>query len=101
MKRWAELTLPEQKAVRKQEFQEMLKALIEFGADLLPEYLATNFHEAAAKADRMQTPWFIHEYILEDQEIKEWLEENTMAFLGECYFLESGEVAVRIPFIKE
>lgn len=49
-----------------------------------------NFKKACDKAEKMQTPWFVGEYILE------YCKEEILEDLSECYFHKNGKFYERV-----
>lgn len=51
----------------------ILKAVTE-GVEVFDKEIQSRIEKAFAKAEQMQTPWFAHEYIMEDPVIKKHLQ---------------------------
>lgn len=98
---WSDLTLDEQIAVQDMELHSIVAACVEMGPNFLPEELWPNFDRAVADMERMQTPWFLAERLMEDAAIKDHLVQYTDEWCREVIYLVGNEVAVRLPFIKK
>lgn len=69
MRHFDDLSEPEQKTAENQAATDILKAILEGGLRFNDAANSDDFQAridaACAKADRMQTPWFAHEYIMD------------------------------------
>jgi hypothetical protein len=80
---------------------ELLKAILEglrFNDKLNNDKLQSRIDKAMAKAEAMRTPWFSHEYIMDDKYCKERIEGMALCDAEDCdYELNSkGELCVKL-----
>jgi len=97
MKRYPELTEGQRTAANDKCMSETLQAAVELGAQFFPDELQAAAEEAGRKAETMQTPWFIHEYLLDVPEIKEYLESDAQDMAERAFYPEPGEFSVCLP----
>lgn len=98
---WGDLTLDEQIAVERKEVGEMLKALMEVGKPFLPEELHFNYTLAVEKAENMRTPWFTHEYIMDDPKLRDWVIQQTQYYIRHAIYLVSNEYCIDVPLVRK
>lgn len=93
MKHYAELTEEQQKAARERALTDLLRDIIENGLRFNDakngDDLQARIDAACAEADRKQTPWFAHEYILDT--CRADLESIATATAEDALFPEDGE----------
>jgi hypothetical protein len=97
MKTYQELNQEQRAAAFDKCMSETLQAAVELGTQFFPDELQAAADEAGRKADAMQTPWFIHEYLLDVPEIKEHLEAEALETALNAFYPEPGELAVYLP----
>ncbi|NLF98709.1 MAG: hypothetical protein GX565_01010 [Lentisphaerae bacterium] len=66
---------------------------IQFNNKLIHDDLQKRIDEAGAKAEKMQTPWFWHEYILDT--CREDLESMALRTAEDALYPEPGEHIIR------
>ena len=91
MKRYHELSEAEQTKAVDRLYCDLLKAVTEgairFNDDANEDDLQSAIDKAAAEADRMQTPWFAHEYIAEAEYTEFGVKrtvEDTLRGMAQC-----------------
>ena len=100
MKTYDELTEEQQAKAVEREVGELLRAILQglrFDDAKNGDDLQARIDRAAEKAEEMQTPWFTHEYILEDDACKEAVEGIARAAAEDAIYLEAGEHAAPVP----
>ena len=97
MKRYQELNQEQRAAALDKCMSETLQAAVEVGVDFFPDELQAAADEAGRKAEAMQTPWFVHEYLLDVPEIKEFFEAESQDMAERAFYPEPGEFAVYLP----
>lgn len=66
MKRFDELTEEQQKAAIEKQILNLLQLIGQgWNPDPSDESLTKRIEEASEEAERMRTPWFVHEYVME------------------------------------
>lgn len=95
MKRYAELTLQQQVDAETKCLNRLLEMILEgsmrFNDKLNKERLQHRIDKAIAKADKMQTPWFAHEYLMDDVYIAERLKGMAVCDAEDAMYSEQGE----------
>ena len=56
--------------------------------------LIDNLDKAVEKAEQNRTPWFIHEFILEDDELVRFIKDEATAMASEIEYIEPGDPPV-------
>lgn len=96
MKTYKQLNKSEQKQAINQEMNNLLEAIIQDGLrfdDVKNEdKLQAKIDKAFEKADKMQTPWFVREIMLEDKYIKESLMGMAECVAEDNTYLEDNEI---------
>jgi hypothetical protein len=102
MKTYEQLTPDQQKAAVNKELASLLEPIIEgairFNDKLNHDTLQKRIDTAIEKANKMQTPWFAHEYILDT--CREDLEGMAQVQAEDAVYLEAGEHAISISSLK-
>ena len=97
MKTYAQLTEEQQAVARAKALGELLTDIceqrIQFNDKLKHDGLQKRIDEAGAKAEKMQTPWFWHEYILDT--CREDLESMALRTAEDALYPEPGEHIIR------
>jgi hypothetical protein len=63
---------------------------------IVPDELKDQRDRAIQKADRLGTPWFLGEILMEDKEIASFIHDSAVANLNETLFVEQSDVAVMV-----
>jgi hypothetical protein len=97
MKKFDELTEEQKtKAIEKtliEILEDIVNGSIRFNDELNQDDLQARIDKAFDKAEKMRTPWFSHEYILET--CREDLESLAICQAEDMIYLEQNEFAVR------
>lgn len=93
---WTDLGEKQQSLLLKKQINLQLKWVIEVGFEEWEE-LYSNLAIAWQKANKMQTPWFIGEYIMDDPELKKYIEAIAEACLEETLYSDLDVDIVDIP----
>ena len=99
MKTYKELSEEQRTKARLYFRSMMLRAICEGTAFFEDEKLQTRIDRAVAKAESLQTPWFAHEYVLEDKYIVQRLDAMATLEAEESIYLED-EPAVDLDVIE-
>jgi hypothetical protein len=98
MRKFSDLTEQEQAAAENKAAEELLRAILDgavrFNDKLNGDRLQARIDKAVTRADKMQTPWFAHEYIMDTcaEEIRGMARCNA----EDALYLDPGENAVRL-----
>ena len=81
--------------LQKKAVEKRLNQLLKWAAEGFPfEGIKKKIEEAWKKADRMQTPWFIGEYIMDT--CGDYLREHALADAKDALFPEPGELVIQL-----
>jgi hypothetical protein len=98
MRTYSELTEEEQGKAREIALTDVLTAILErglrFSDKLNHDNLQARIDKAIAKADKMQTPWFAHEYILDT--CRDELEGMAASDAEDALYPDSSESIIRL-----
>ena len=98
MKTYEQLTQDEQEKARAIALTELLEAIVSgvvrFNDGLNEDNLQARIDGAGVKADKMQTPWFVHEYIMDT--CKDDLESMALCDAEDALYPESGERIINL-----
>ena len=97
MKRFDELNERQKEAAVIKCCEEVIKAAVEIGPDFFPPELEPLAVKAWRAAEDMQTPWFVHEYLLDEEKIKEFFTIQAAEDAKSTFYLEPGEFAIYLP----
>ena len=96
MKTYNELTEEQKKKAVEKELTELLTAIIEgaivFNDEDNGDDLQKRIEVAAEKADKMRTPWFVHEYIMDT--CKEELTGMATGTAEDALYAEANEYVI-------
>lgn len=98
MRKFSDLTEQEQATAENKAAEELLRAILDgavrFNDKLNGDSLQARIDKAVARADKMQTPWFAHKYIMDTcaEEIRGMARCDAEGTL----YLDPGENAVRL-----
>jgi len=98
MKSFEQLTEIQKKAALEKAIQYVLQGIAEgvmrFNDKLNGDDLQARIDRAFEKAERLSTPWFIGEILMEDKYIREHVEGMAQCDAEDAIYLERGEHAV-------
>jgi hypothetical protein len=102
MKKFVDLTTEQQETAVSMALAEVLRDVvsgaIRFADELNGDDIQRRIDKALAEADRLQTPWFAGEVVMEDSAVAAVLRGLAQADAEDedTYYLEQGERAVRL-----
>lgn len=100
MRRYQNLNTEEQTQAVNKALESLLKAIVEgalrFNGKANKDDLQKRIDKALAEADRLQTPWFAAEIILEDGTVKEKLMSIAQADAESAYYPDKAESIIRL-----
>jgi hypothetical protein len=97
MKTFQELTKDQQTKAVSRQLTLLLGAVLEgvrFNDELNGDDLQSRIDAAINKAETMHTPWFAHEYLMDDVIVKEALEGIVQCQAEDALYSEPGEYVV-------
>lgn len=98
MRTYDDLTVDEQKEAREHALTDLLRAILEqglrFDDEANGDHLQERIDKALAEAERMQTPWFAHEYIMDT--CREDLEGMATADAETAKYPDADERTIRL-----
>ena len=98
MKKWDELTVDQRTDATQRALTALLTDIIEgrmrFDDAKNHDDLQARIDKAGEKADAMRTPWFVHEFIMEDPVLKEALTGVAIASMEDAVFAEQDDLHV-------
>lgn len=97
MKTYDQLNKVQQKAAFDKALNELLTAINEglrFNDKLNKDDLQARIDKAFAKAERLHTPWFSREIMLEDKYIRSTLEGMAQVFAEDALYPENHEIII-------
>jgi len=101
MKRYKELTPTQQQRAVSTAKDDVLLDILEgnmyFYDELNNDDVQARIDAAVEKADKMQTPWFVSEYILNDEVVEGVLRGIAQQYAENAIYLEFDEIAIQIP----
>lgn len=101
MRKYDELTTEQQARAQEVALNELLQAIVEGPIrDFADEDVQARIDEAFRKADEMQTPWFAHEYIMDDEKVSEYLKDWARGNAKEAFYPHPGEAIIRLPHVN-
>lgn len=100
MRRYNDLNKKEKEKAFQKALASLLEAVvtgtISFNDALNHDDLQARIDRAIEKAEQMQTPWFAHEYIMDDEHAKNELEAMARVDAEDAYYPEAGEIVFLI-----
>ena len=101
MKHYKELTSTQQQRAVSTAKDDVLLDILEgnmyFYDELNNDDVQARIDAAVEKADKMQTPWFVSEYILNDEVVEGVLRGIAQQYAENAIYLEFDEIAIQIP----
>ena len=95
-KNFSDLSKEKQAELFLKEKNNLLQLLIEQPSFYSHSGLENNFQKAIAKSEALQTPWFLGEILMEDEEISSYIDGWAADRLNETLFVERSDVAVMV-----
>lgn len=103
MKTYEQLTPAQQEKARETALNALLTAVCEgsvrFSDSLNGDDTQDRIDRAFKKADRMQTPWFAHEYVMEDKKVAEFLTGIANAEAEQALYRNVNESVMNEPIL--
>src|SRR3989338_7804455 len=101
MRRFDDLTEKEQaaseQAAQASILEDIVSGFMRFNDEANGDDIQARIDAAVVEMERMQTPWFLAERLMEDDQVRALVEGIARALVEDTYFLEPGETAQRIP----
>lgn len=101
MRTYEQLNAAEKKQAQEVALTELLTAVCEgalrFDDAANKDDLQARIEAAGKRADAMQTPWFFHEYLMDDAVIKETFEGMAAADAEGAIYPDAGDRIIRLP----
>jgi len=99
MRTFKQLNTAEKATAEEKTLSELLTAILEglrFNDELNNDDLQERIDSALEKADDMRTPWFAHEFLMEDPYVKEMLEGMAQIDAENCFYPDAHERVIRL-----
>lgn len=99
MRTYEQLTEVEQKQAQEQELNDLLRDVVEglrFDDSMNDDDLQARIDKAMEQAEKMQTPWFAHEYVMDDEYVADSLRSMALNRAIDALYLEDREHCIRL-----
>ncbi len=93
MKLFNELTNEQKKAAEEKELITIIREVAE-GTIIFNGKLGDEINNAVMQAEKMQTPWFAHEYIMRNAYCRDSLQKLAKRIAAKSMYAESGEYVI-------